>query len=54
MYLYYFNNAVQLLEKPGKPLVFRQGMKGQNLSFIISSIRLFFLNEVAKTPFELI
>ncbi len=39
-----------LLEKPGKPLCFRQGMKGQNLGFIISSIRLFFLNEVAKTP----
>ncbi len=37
-----------LLEKPGKPLVFRQGMKGQNLSFIISSIRLFF----RKNPIE--
>ncbi len=38
----------KLLEKPGKPLVFRQGMKGQNLSFIISSIRLFF----KKNPIE--
>ncbi len=40
--------AGRLLEKPGKPLVFRQGMKGQNLSFIISSIRLFF----KKNPIE--
>ncbi len=37
-----------LLEKPGKPLVFRQGMKGQNLSFIISSMGLFF----KKNPIE--
>ncbi len=37
-----------LLEKPGKPLYFRQRMKGQNLSFIISSIRLFF----KKNPIE--
>ncbi len=39
---------LELLEKPGKPLVFRQGMKGQNLSFIISSMGLFF----KKNPIE--
>ncbi len=43
----------QLLEKPGKPLVFSAprsglGMKGQNLSFIISSMGLFF----KKNPIE--
>ncbi len=38
----------ELLEKPGKSPCFNWGMKGQNLSFIISSIRLFF----KKNPIE--
>ncbi len=43
----------ELLEKPGKPLCFSAphsglGMKGQNLSFIISSMGLFF----KKNPIE--